>query len=146
MQRAGKPFVGVYRPPTSVTVPQLLWRIELSTILESISLIPGNCFMLVDYNSDLLLPDKPPKDGRRLFDLLDIYSTHNLIHEPTRITKTNKSILDLILTNNKNKKVLRSGVIHVNLSDHAFFCLCDSEENCLLTTFKKTLFSKPKTF
>ena len=111
-------FVGVYRPPTSVTVPQSLWRIELSTILESITLIPGNCFLLGDYNSDLLLPDKPPKDGRRLLDLLGIYSMHNLINEPTRITKTNKSILNLILTNNKNK-VLRSGVIHVNLSDHS---------------------------
>ena len=80
--------------------------------------LPGNYFLVSDYNADLIAPDKPPKDGRYLLDLLDIYDLRNLISSPTRITKTSITLLDLVITNNKNR-VLTSGVVHVQLSDHS---------------------------
>lgn len=42
----------------------------------------------------------------------------NLITSPTRITKTSKTLLDLILANNK-KRILSSGVVDVQISDHS---------------------------
>lgn len=65
-----------------------------------------------------MLPDKPPKDGRYLSDLLDIYNLRNLIEIPTRTGKTSETLLDLINTNN-NKRILTSGVVDVHLSEHS---------------------------
>ena len=50
--------------------------------------------------------------------LLDIFSLDCLIAKPTRKTKTAETLLDLILTNDK-KKVLTSGVVDTQLSDHS---------------------------
>ncbi|RMX59939.1 hypothetical protein pdam_00001097 [Pocillopora damicornis] len=66
----------------------------------------------------MLLPDKPPRDGRVMANLLDIYDLKNLIHEATRITKTSETLLDLFLTDNL-RKTQSSGVVHVNISDHS---------------------------
>ena len=74
--------------------------------------------MAGDFNADLSQPDKPPKDGRTLLDLLDIFNLHCLITEPTRKTKTTQTTLDLILTNNKAKSVT-SGVVDKHISDHS---------------------------
>ena len=111
-------FVGIYRPPTSIKVPKTVWTYELGSLLEAITSLPGNYFLLGDYNADLIAADKPPKDGRSLLDLLDIYNLHNLISSPTRILKTSITLLDLVVTNNKNM-VLTSGVVYVQLSDHS---------------------------
>ena len=111
-------IVGIYRPPTSASIPQSLWKFELSSILEAITILPGNCFFVGDFNSDMLLPDKPPRDGRVMANLLDIYDLKNLIHEATRITKTSETLLDLFLTDNL-RKIQSSGVFHVNISDHS---------------------------
>ena len=121
-------IVGIYRPPTSVSVPQSLWKFELSSILEAITTLPGNCFLVGDFNSDMLLPDKPPRDGCVMANLLDIYDLKNLIHEATRITRTSETLLDLFLTDNV-KKIQSSGVVHVNISDHSlvFAILRESE-------------------
>ena len=66
----------------------------------------------------MLLPDKPPRDGRVMVNLLDIYDLKNLIHEATHITKTSETLLDLFLTDNM-RKIQSSGVVHVNISDHS---------------------------
>ena len=101
-------IVGVYRPPTSLKVPKSVWMYELGSLLEAVTSLPGTYFLVGDYNADLIAPDKPPKDGRSLLDFLDIYDLHNLISSPTRITKTFITLLDLVITNNKNR-VLSSG-------------------------------------
>ena len=68
--------------------------------------------MLGELNSDLLEPDKQPKGGRVLMDLLDIYDFKNVIHTATRITKTSMTLPDLVLTNNA-RRARSSGVVHV---------------------------------
>ena len=61
-------------------------------------------FYAGDFNADLLDPDKPPKDGRSLLDLREIFGLNCLIAKATRKTKTSETLLDLILTSNKTKK------------------------------------------
>ena len=65
--------------------------LELESIQEAINALPGDCLLVGDFDSDLQLPDKAPQDGQTLLDLLDVYTLHNLIDSPTRITKTSTS-------------------------------------------------------
>ena len=51
-----------------------------------------------------------------LLDIFDIYGLHQLISEPTRITKTSKLLIDLCITNSQN--VVNSGVFQLGISDH----------------------------
>ena len=86
--------------------------------LDAATTLSNDVIFLGDFNCDMMEPNKPPMDGRDLCDLLDIYNLKNLITSPTRITKTSKTLLDLILTNNK-KRILSSGVVDVQISDHS---------------------------
>jgi len=90
----------------------------LSAIFDTATTILNDVILLGDFNCDRMEPNKPPMDGWDLSDLLDIYNLKNLITSPTRITKTRKTLLDLILTNNK-KRILSSGVVDVQISDHS---------------------------
>ena len=90
-------IIGVYRPPS---VPKSQWRLELGALFEAAATITNDLIYAGDFNCDLIRPDKPPKDGRHLADLLDIYNLTNLIKVPTRTGKASETLLDLILTNN----------------------------------------------
>ena len=107
--------VGIYRPPSIV---RSQWTRELSVFFEAVSSLTNTVFLAGDLNADLLAPDKQHRVGRALLDLLDIFNLDCLITEPTRKTKTTETMLDLILTNDK-KKVLTSGVVDTQLSDHS---------------------------
>lgn len=66
----------------------------------------------------MIHPDKAPKDGRCLLDLLDVYHLTNLVKQSMRITKsTDETLIDLILTNNKIT-FLPTGVVDTQISDH----------------------------
>lgn len=65
--------VGIYRPPS---IPLSTWSHELSSLFEAASTLTNTVFYAGDFNADLLAPDKSPKDGRRLLDLLDIYDLY----------------------------------------------------------------------
>ena len=80
-------FVGIYRPPTSIKVPTTVWTYELGSLLGAVTSLPGNYFLPGDNNADLIVLDKPPKDGRSLLELLDIYNLQNLTSSPTRIKR-----------------------------------------------------------
>ena len=53
-----------------------------------------------------------------LSDITDLYGLHQLINEPTRVTDTTSTLIDLIYTNYPDK-VVCSGVCHVSISDHS---------------------------
>ena len=57
-------------------------------------------------------------NSRLLSDITDLYGLHQLINEPTRITDTTSTLIDLIYTNYPDKLVY-SGVCHVSVSDHS---------------------------
>jgi len=71
-------------------------------------------FYAGDFNVDLLDPDTPPKDGRSLLDLLEIFGFDCLITKATRKTKTSETLLDLILTSNEKKT---SDVVDTQIRD-----------------------------
>ena len=54
----------------------------------------------------------------KLNEIFDIYGIHQLINEPTRITKTSSSLIDLCLTNSAST-VVDSGVLHLSIRDHS---------------------------
>ena len=58
---------------------------------EATSTLTNTVFYAGDFNADLLAPDKTPKAGRKLLDLLDIYDLHCLINKATRKTKTSET-------------------------------------------------------
>ena len=107
--------VGIYRPPSIV---RSQWTRELSVLFEAVSSLTKTVFLAGDLNANLLAPDKQHRVSRALLDLLDIFNLDCLIMEPTRKTKTTETMLDLILTNDK-RKVLTSGVVDTQLSDHS---------------------------
>jgi len=116
-------IVGIYRPPS---VPKTVWKCELSSIFEATIAISRNVYYLGDLNADLLDPDRPPKDGRTLLDLLDIFDLHCLINKATRKARTSETLLDVILTNNK-KTALNSDVVDTQISDHSLvYCILRS--------------------
>ena len=54
-----------------------------------------------------------------LSDINNLHGLHQLINEPTRVTDTASTLIDLIYTNYPDK-VVCSGVCHVSISDHRF--------------------------
>ena len=112
-------IVGIYRPPS---IPKYQWTRELSSLFEEFSTLTETVFYAGDFNADLLDPDKPPKDGRSLLDLMEIFGLDCLITKATRKTKTSETLLDLILTSNK-KKTLVSDVVDTQISDHSLTIL-----------------------
>ena len=86
-----------------------------------------------DLNCDIL---KSPCEShtRKLQFLSSLYQFDQLIDEPTRITGTSATLIDLILTN-KEENISKSGVIHLGLSDHSMIfairkhCIPKSREN-----------------
>ena len=90
----------------------------MGQLFEALTMNSQCVFLLGDFNCDLLLPDKPPKDGCDFLDLLDIYDLKNVINLPTRVSKTSNTLLDLILTDNK-RRIIASWVVDVHVSNHS---------------------------
>jgi hypothetical protein len=57
---------------------------------------------------------------RNLSNLLILkpYNLNSLIKEPTRVTESSKTQIDLAFTN-KPEIVINSGVVHLGISDHS---------------------------
>ena len=55
---------------------------------------------------------------QKLKSIADVYELQQLITEPTRITQTSATCIDLIYTNCADK-IVCSGVRHISISDHS---------------------------
>jgi hypothetical protein len=73
--------------------------------------------MLGDLNVDFTITTESPSKNK-VKEILDIYDVEQLINEPTRITATSSTLIDLGLTNTPTN-IVKSGVIHVSISDHS---------------------------
>lgn len=133
--------VGVYRPPS---IPKSEWKQELSMLFKAATSLANDVFFLGDFDCDLLQPDKPPKDGQDLSDLMGIFNLVNLIKSPTRMCKTSETLLDLIFMNNK-KRILSSGVVDVQISDH-FLVYAVLRASALRSCSRRICFRSLKTF
>jgi len=57
-------------------------------------------------------------NARKMKELTEALQFSLLIHEPTRITNTSQTLIDLVLTNSPNF-IRKAGVIHLDVSDHS---------------------------
>ena len=89
---------------------------DMDAILQIVSKENKNCYMLGDFNIDLLKEET----HRPISDFLDlIYANHIIpsITKPTRITETSATIIDNILTNS-NDDVLKANILVTDITDH----------------------------
>ena len=102
-----------YRAPNS----QSALFDEYEAFLRNSDIENREVIIMGDLNCDIL---KSPCEShtRKLQFLSSLYQFDQLIDEPTRITGTSATLIDLILTN-KEENISKSGVIHLGLSDHS---------------------------
>ena len=65
-----------------------------------------------------LLTTTPHCYTKRLNCISESFNLKQIITEPTRITETNETLLDVIYCSNASK-ICKSGVIHAGISDHS---------------------------
>ena len=71
-----------------------------------------------DLNSDLLKgKSEETTYGRKRLKVLRNYGLVNVIKQPTRVTASTKSLIDLSTVSEK-EKVLKSGVFYTGIADH----------------------------
>ena len=123
----------VYRPPGQ-NINDFLSSLETS--LSAISREKKQCFLIGDFNIDLLT-STPNQYVNNFTDLLTSFACTPLILNPTRITQGSATLIDNIFTNNTNN-VLRTGILVNDVSDHlSVFAIVNHEKNT---------FSQPKRF
>lgn len=110
-----KPFrfiVGVvYRPPNS-SFSDFLESME--NILELLSNLKTECYLMGDYNINLLKTNDNLTNFTNLFYSYGLFQT---ITKPTRVTHRSATLIDHIWTNNANNYI-KSGILYTSISDH----------------------------
>ena len=78
--------------------------------------------VLRDLNCDW---NKTPLDShtQKLKNICVLYQLSQIIDEPTRVTKSSATQIDLILANNP-ESISNHGVIEIGISDHSFDLCC----------------------
>ena len=109
-----KPFVVTswYRPPNSS--PNLFPHLD--TLLGRLDSEHVEHYFIGDMNCDLLSSDNI--HARALLSITEMYGLKQLIDEPTRITPSTSTLIDLIFTSHQDN-IICSGVSHVGISDHS---------------------------
>ena len=106
-----KPFLisAWYRPPNSEM--KLFDSFEI--FLSKCDAESKDLLVIGDINCDML---KSPKDSstNRLLFLCTLYNLEQMIKEPTRVTTTSSTVIDLIF-NNKPNNISNSGVIDLGM-------------------------------
>ena len=71
-----------------------------------------------DFNMDMLIgQNNPQRPNQDLSNFIEQLCLTNLITNPTRVTKSTKSLLDVILVSHPDRLVT-SGNLHLGISDH----------------------------
>ena len=110
-----KPFLVVtwYRPPSSTVDKFDLFE----TLVNKLDAENVEYWLLGDLNCNLGAPILDHK-SKTLSGTADLYNLEQLIEEPTRITESTSTMIDLIFTNTPDN-VACSGVSDVGISDHS---------------------------
>ena len=77
-----------------------------------------------DFNCDMLSNDNNNPNIKKLKDVLDIYQLQQHIDNPTRITTSTKTLIDLILTRIDDTGAIDSGVMDFGMRDHNLMYMC----------------------
>ena len=105
----------IYRPPDN-RYPIDHFNSEFDYVLNKLSVENKVCYLLGDYNIDLL-KEKTHKPISDFLSTIYSYSFFPTINKPTRITRTSATIIDNIITNNSIANH-QSGIFVADISDH----------------------------
>ena len=110
-----KPFLVTkwYRPPCS---PTDLFS-SCDSFIGNLDSLDLAYYLFGDLNCNLASPT-PDANTLRLLEISDLYGLKQLINEPTRVTESSFTLIDLIYTNYTDR-VGCSGVSHMAISDHS---------------------------
>ena len=89
----------------------------LASVLAKIEAENAESNILGDINCDMIAVT-PANETRHLIELCELFQYTQLIKEPTRVTSSTKSLIDLFLTN-EPVKFATSGVSPIGCSDHS---------------------------
>ena len=107
----------VYRPPDQTNFYELFE----SLCLDSALFDERECVVLGDLNTNML-GNRRCNLVKSLSAFLDLFNWTQIIKDPTRVTTTTSSTIDLILVSDIDK-ISQSGVINIGISDHSLiFC------------------------
>lgn len=108
----------IYRPP-SVPIAHLHFLYDdLADIIHDCDI----CILTGDLNINLL--NKDSAESKFLYDILETFNLHQIIVDPTRVTENSESLIDLVITNDK-QFIYDSGVMccePINTDHEAVFC------------------------
>lgn len=102
-----------YRPPCS----SIDLFLHYESFLEKLDSLGLEYYLLGDLNCNLASAQYD-LNTRRLCEISDLFGLQQLITEPTRITESSSTLIDLIYTNYTDR-VVCSGVSHIGISDHS---------------------------
>ncbi|XP_048578931.1 uncharacterized protein LOC125560702 [Nematostella vectensis] len=109
-------FVGIYRSPNPAgTDYYRKLEEELHAVCMWASMECNTLVLTGDLNLDRLRPER--REGQILINLEEVFGLECLIKDPTRVTPTSDTLLDVILTN-KPELFRASGVLNPEMSDH----------------------------
>ncbi len=91
--------------------------IEFEKMIGSFDAENLEYFLLGDLNVDLISTTASPIKNK-LNEILDIYGIKQLINEPTRITSSSRTLIDLCLINTPSH-VVDAGILSLSISDHS---------------------------
>ena len=109
-----RPFIvsTCYKPPNS---PQDTFR-QFESLIDKVDSEQKDFYLLGDLNCNM--HDGSNHNSSTLTSILDIYGLSQLISEPTRITPTSSTLIDLCITSSP-EKISKAGVVHLGISDHS---------------------------
>ena len=114
-QPRSKPFVVVtwYIPPDS---PIGIFS-SFEHLIGILDLENTEYYLMGDLNCDMIAT-RFDNDTCKLMSITDVYGLQQLITEPTRVTPTSSTLIDVIYTNFPDK-IVCSGVCQISISDHS---------------------------
>ena len=86
------------------------------SLIDKVDSEQKDFYLLGDLNCNL--HDGSNHNSSTLTNILDIYGLSQLISEPTRITPTSSTLIDLCITSSP-EKISKAGVAHLGISDHS---------------------------
>jgi hypothetical protein len=119
----------MYRPPNSRAT---YWDLVNDSLENAKLTTINNIYLLGDLNCDQMVTDN------KLNQLLDNYHFDQLIKQPTHMTNTSRTCLDIIASTCPDL-ITASGTLKPSLSNHCPVYVCLKTVKPKLRTFKRTI-------
>ena len=90
--------------------------LQFEFLIDKVDSEQKDFYLLGDLNCNM--NDGSNHNSSTLTNILDIYGLSQLISEPTRITPTSSTLIDLCITSSP-EKISKAGVVHLGISNHS---------------------------